>query len=418
MRFIAATLLSFVALATSEDFACGPGKSSKRILIKKGDSFSFNTNPDGAATYQPKMKCSVVYRRAKTCKKMKFSCSSFDVDNKAAACNRGDRMQVGKQKFCKQTGPDVETNKILKIRFLSNKAKQASGAQCTIQCDDGSGSSPSPAPTPAPADCTCGLANRAQRIVGGVETEVNEYPWQAGLVNKNSGFIWCGGSLVNSRYVLTAAHCTKGKKPSSMQVLLGEHKKYDTTESDMLRLDVVRKYNHPGYNKVEWLDKDFSILRLAKDVDFAKYPKIRPVCLPTDTSRTYAGDTATVSGWGTTESGGSTSSYLQEVSVVVMTNEQCSNPPYGYDPEEITDSMMCAGVVGGGKDSCQGDSGGPLVLSDGDGVTAGQNYFQIGVVSWGYGCAEAEHPGVYARVTSEVAWIQEKMKGGKSCPAA
>ena len=68
-------------------------------------------------------------------------------------------------------------------------------------------------------DCKCGLANRAQRIVGGVETEVNEYPWQAGLVNKNSGFIWCGGSLVNSRYVLTAAHCTKGKKPSSMQVV-------------------------------------------------------------------------------------------------------------------------------------------------------------------------------------------------------
>ena len=92
----------------------------------------------------------------------------------------------------------------------------------------------------------------------------------------------------------------------------------------MLRLDVVRKYNHPDYNKVEWLDKDFSILRLAKDVDFAKYPKIRPVCLPTDTSRTYAGDTATVSGWGTTVSGGSTSSFLQEVSVVVMTNEQCS----------------------------------------------------------------------------------------------
>ena len=67
-------------------------------------------------------------------------------------------------------------------------------------------------------DCSCGVAQRTSRIVGGVETEVSEYPWQAGLVDKGSSSIWCGGSLLNSKWVLTAAHCTKGEKPKKLQV--------------------------------------------------------------------------------------------------------------------------------------------------------------------------------------------------------
>ena len=89
-------------------------------------------------------------------------------------------------------------------------------------------------------------------------------------------------------------------------------------------MDVSRIYLHPQYNKKGEMENDFAMLKLKKNVDYALHPLIRPVCLPTDKSETYAGVTATVSGWGTTESGGSTSSYLQEVSVVVMTNEQCS----------------------------------------------------------------------------------------------
>ena len=73
-------------------------------------------------------------------------------------------------------------------------------------------------PYPPGCDCNCGLAKRATRIVGGKFTEVNEYPWQTGLVSRGGSTVWCGGSLVNSRWVLTAAHCTDGRSPSSIQV--------------------------------------------------------------------------------------------------------------------------------------------------------------------------------------------------------
>ena len=67
-------------------------------------------------------------------------------------------------------------------------------------------------------DCSCGVAQRATRIVGGVETEVSEYPWQAGLVDKGSSTVWCGGSLLNSKWVLTAAHCTDTVTANQIQV--------------------------------------------------------------------------------------------------------------------------------------------------------------------------------------------------------
>ena len=75
---------------------------------------------------------------------------------------------------------------------------------------------------PVGCDCKCGLAKRATRIVGGQFTEVNEYPWQAGLVSKGGSTVWCGGSLVNSKWVLTAAHCIDGRPPSSLQVSFPE----------------------------------------------------------------------------------------------------------------------------------------------------------------------------------------------------
>ena len=141
---------------------------------------------------------------------------------------------------------------------------------------------------------------------------------------------------------------------------------------------------------------------------------------------------AIVSGWGTLQSGGSLSSTLQEVDVTTMTNNACSlGTP--YSPSSITDNMICAAEKNGngGKDSCQGDSGGiysaltlffidfriisffvgPLITKD----SSGGSFSQIGVVSLGAGCALANAPGVYSRVTSQLAWIQ-KNKKGTTCP--
>ena len=94
------------------------------------------------------------------------------------------------------------------------------------------------------------------------------------------------------------------------------------------------------------------------------------------------------------------SKILQWVRVPAITNSACNSAYNGG----ITDSMICAGYPGeGGKDSCQGDSGGPLVCAN------GTKSVIAGVVSWGYGCAEAQYPGVYARVTAALDWIKSKM---------
>jgi len=418
------TVLTFMSFVFAEDYACPDGKSKKSITIKKDQSFNFDIAPG----YGPKTKCGVVYkpqRKGKTkCKKIKFSCATFDLPNKSGPpkCKKGDKLKVGKQFFCKTKSPEVESTKPIKLMFLSDKKDSSGAATCTIMCAD-TATAPPPTTTTGPGtsagDCKCGLAKRVSRIVGGQEAEINEYPWQAGLVTKFHSRPWCGGSLVNSKWVLTAAHCTQGESKDTIQILLGDHKITINSQPDLtqLRFDVDRIRKHQSYDKYT-TDYDFSLIKLTTAVDFAAHPDIRPVCLPPDTTNDYSGVTATVTGWGTTSSGGSRPDYLMEVDVGVISNEQCGND-YGYGPDWITDTMLCAAVPGGGKDSCQGDSGGPLVYTSGDGVTAGQNYDLIGVVSWGIGCADADHPGVYARVTNQLSWIQNYVaKDGEYCPRA
>ena len=174
--------------------------------------------------------------------------------------------------------------------------------------------------TPTPTgSCKCGVAQRATRIVGGTETEVNEYPWQVGLVQTGGRTPWCGGSLISDRHVLTAAHCTEFRTASDIQVLLGEH---DTTDSvaDIRSISAIN--DHPSYDSGS-LEYDYSILTLSDPVTFSR--TMAPVCLPADVSSLYTGEVATVTGWGTTSSGGALAPRLREVDVTVTSNAQCSN---------------------------------------------------------------------------------------------
>ena len=141
---------------------------------------------------------------------------------------------------------------------------------------------------------------------------------QVGLISSQfSSKPFCGGTLISEREILTAAHCGS----SISWVLLGEH---DTTDSvaDIRTISAI--LDHPSYTATSAsLDYDYSILTLSSPVTFSKL--MAPVCLPADTSELYTGDVATVTGWGTTSSGGSLSPTLREVDVTVTSNAQCSN---------------------------------------------------------------------------------------------
>ncbi|XP_018409318.1 PREDICTED: trypsin-like [Nanorana parkeri] len=217
------------------------------------------------------------------------------------------------------------------------------------------------------------------KIVGGYTCAAYSQPWQVSL---NSGYHFCGGSLLNSLWVISAAHCYK----ASMQVRLGEHNIF-TSEGTEQFINSARVIRHASYNS-RTLDNDIMLVKLASAATLNSY--VRAVSMPSGCPA--AGTNCVISGWGNTLSSGTNMpSLLQCVNAPVLTAAQCSN---AY-PGEITNNMVCVGFLEGGKDSCQGDSGGPVVCN-------GQLQ---GIVSWGYGCALRNYPGVYTKVCNYNAWV-------------
>uniref|UniRef100_A0A182QYZ9 Peptidase S1 domain-containing protein n=1 Tax=Anopheles farauti TaxID=69004 RepID=A0A182QYZ9_9DIPT len=269
--------------------------------------------------------------------------------------------------------------------------------------------------TPAPTEnltppencpmCQCGRTNRLTRIVGGQETQVNQYPWMAML--QYSGTFYCGGSLISDRHVLTAAHCVHGFNRNKISVVLMEHDRVSTTESMTMVSKVLRVIEHSGYNSNNY-NSDIAILRLATAMNIND--KLRPVCLPTP-KKPFTGYDGIVTGWGATSENGAISTNLQEVTVPIMSNADCRKTGYGMT--RITDNMLCAGYDEGKKDSCQGDSGGPLHVIK---QNSTDNVHQIaGIVSWGEGCAKPNYPGVYTRVNRFGTWIRSNTVDGCYC---
>merc|ERR1711997_1217087 len=228
-------------------------------------------------------------------------------------------------------------------------------------------------------------------------------PWQVALVRSGSSRPFCGGTLISPIHVLTAAHCTGS---SNFDIIVGEHDV--SSSSDGTRHEVCRVVRHPSYNSPSQLNNDFSIVVLRTPVTLGA--RAVPACLP-DSSHagdTLAGQSLTVSGWGTLSSGGSQPNVLHKVSVPAITNAACSQ---AYAQYTITNAMLCAGdTQNGGIDSCQGDSGGPLTYSNNGRATL------VGVVSWGIGCAQAGYPGVYARVTEGLDFINAQLAQGCTAP--
>jgi secreted trypsin-like serine protease len=235
-------------------------------------------------------------------------------------------------------------------------------------------------------------------IVGGTAVPDAKYPFVAALLDERRGGNalnqqFCGGTLIDSDSVLTAAHCVKSIFPTNLSVVVGRTQL--STNQGQLR-EVTRMYIPDGYNFNQASKNDVAVLTLKSPVT-----GITPVRLPPSTDNWYEqqGKLQTIAGWGTTMSGGTSPDRMQEVKVPVVSDADAAKPGSGFVP----DLMISAGEKG--KDTCQGDSGGPLFASYKSlgkrppGTTPPPNPpYQYGITAFGKGCGV--EPGTYTEVNA------------------
>ncbi|XP_039622095.1 coagulation factor IX-like [Polypterus senegalus] len=241
--------------------------------------------------------------------------------------------------------------------------------------------------------------NEDDRIVGGTSCAHGEIPWQVAIINKNTGECFCGGSIINENWIVTAAHCFVKIVPTEIAVGETDLSKKEGTES---RYDIQQVFLHPRYNYTRSrYNSDIALLYLKKPILFTEF--VVPICLgPKDFTENLmqSGYMAQVSGWGRLIQGGRQSSVLQKVEVPYVDRLACKVS----SNEEILSTMFCAGFADERKDACQGDSGGPHTTKYKD------THFLTGIVSWGEGCAVHGKYGIYTRVSRFYNWISSTTK--------
>ncbi|MEI8632471.1 trypsin-like serine protease [Vibrio sp. PP-XX7] len=246
------------------------------------------------------------------------------------------------------------------------------------------------------------------RIVGGTEAAKGDWPFMTALIYKGQNAYsgqFCGASFIGGRYVLTAAHCVDHHSADTLDVLIGIH---DLTNesSEGERVGVQAIYMHDGYN-LQTVANDIAVIELEKEVTAATIP----LATKSQVDALTTSNNLTVIGWGNLSSTSySYPSILNQVDVPYVERSTCQNLGGIYN--FVTDDNICAGFPEGGKDSCSGDSGGPLIYSD-NGTDR-----QVGIVSWGNGCAQRNAYGVYTNVgyfnddnSNNTNWISNHTNG-------
>ncbi|XP_060805099.1 CLIP domain-containing serine protease HP8 isoform X1 [Amyelois transitella] len=257
----------------------------------------------------------------------------------------------------------------------------------------------------------------ADRIIGGVNAALGQYPWIARLgykVSDDPDLDWmCGGAIVTDQHVLTAAHCvTTPEDDYTLQyVRLGEHD--DRQDPDCVRNICAPKIQdrkvkkatiHPLYNK-PLFHNDIAIIELDQPLDIHNY--VAPICLPRNEEQMSIlkmGDMVTVAGWGKTNmTTQHRANILQTLKLPVVDQNACSNFGSAFS---MTDSEICAGAQFN-RDACGGDSGGPLMkVFD---TMDGPKNFLVGIVSFGPTICGTTKPGVYTSVPHFMNWILDNL---------
>eukprot|EP00546_Thalassionema_frauenfeldii_P008848 CAMPEP_0178909942 /NCGR_PEP_ID=MMETSP0786-20121207/8818_1 /TAXON_ID=186022 /ORGANISM="Thalassionema frauenfeldii, Strain CCMP 1798" /LENGTH=626 /DNA_ID=CAMNT_0020582131 /DNA_START=388 /DNA_END=2268 /DNA_ORIENTATION=+ len=237
------------------------------------------------------------------------------------------------------------------------------------------------------------------RIVGGVTSPVDAYPFYVNWGGQ------CGASLIGREWLMSAAHCDP-ISTNTVRINRSRGIGYTVGRGDIH--SIIDRFPHPQYNNGYYThDNDIMLLRLSEPV-----MEYDPIPLNFQTNIPQNGQDLKVIGFGRLESGGNIPNTLQEVVVQYVDTDTC-NDNDSYSGSINDDTMFCAGVPGGGKDSCQGDSGGPIFTmntnndSSSSSSSSSSSYTQVGVVSWGHGCARPDKPGVYARVSQYEQWIKD-----------
>lgn len=324
------------------------------------------------------------------CKSGEFTCRNGRCIPEKLKCNGKDDCQDGSDESKCETALVLQCSEFTfrcgDGRCISKLNPECDGEQ---DCEDGSDED----------NCNCGMRPfRSSRIVGGTASRQGEWPWQVSLHVK--GMHACGASVLSKRWLVTAGHCVQDSGPNKYsradqwQALLGLHVQGQTNEWTVRR-KIRRIIAHPDYNPLTY-NNDIALLELDSDVTLNQ--NIWPICLPSPSHDFPAGQEAWITGWGATREGGMAATVLQKAEVRIINSTVCNK----LMNNEITEFMVCAGVLKGGIDACQGDSGGPLSVTGSSG-----RVFMAGVVSWGDGCGQRNKPGVYTRATKYRNWIRE-----------
>ncbi|MER8035167.1 serine protease [Streptomyces hydrogenans] len=232
-----------------------------------------------------------------------------------------------------------------------------------------------------------GTAGTADAVVGGTDAPPAAYPYQVSLQAQNAGG-WkaiCGGSIIDQRWVLTAAHCLI-TSAGQLRIAVGTN----TLPGGTLHL-VQETIGYEAYNdNAAGRPNDIALLKLATPITYT--PLVQPIALP---DATYPTGAATLTGWGWTSGNGQVTSTLQQATATLLTVTDCQAR---WPGQNINTKHLCTYDKGSGISACTGDSGGPLA----------QNGRLLGIISWGVASCSGTYPTVYTNVSAYRAWITTK----------